>query len=500
MKPFHNIATFAFLSWIIIFISCKKETPSDRGDNNNKSPIANAGSDQVITIPTDSVSLDGSASSDPDGIISSYLWTKISGPASFNIKSTTVIRTVVKNLSVGTYQFELKVTDNDGLTARDTMSVILDAVMTTNHPPVANAGPNQTINLPVNTVTLNGSGCSDPDMNIVSYTWTKISGPSLFNIVNANAVLTQVTNLVQGIYHFELKVTDAGGLFSKDTVAITMNSTLKHWTELQYLPADEFFFGPRLWFDGFNFLMGIDEKVFAVSNHGGVWQYNIQANNWSRIGAFPEQMANPPVVFAVNGKGYCIGNGHCWQFDPVTNQWTRKSDMQNDIHDPLVINNKVYLRSNNNRLLVYDPSTDSYTQKNNLPILGISLVGLFVVNGEGYYIGDVGQCWKYDPGADSWQQKAGFNLSGSVSNTSSFSLNNYGYIIGDLNHATYNDNQKMKLWRYDPSLNQWNQFDEDYLGYGAYYINTVSLNGIVYVGLGYNNGDFNATDFWSFKE
>jgi hypothetical protein len=58
----------------------------------------------------------------------------------------------------------------------------------------------------------------------------------------------------------------------------------------------------------------------------------------------------------------------------------------------------------------------------------------------------------------------------------------------------------MKLWRYDPSLNQWNQFEEDYRGYGAYYINTVSLNGIVYAGLGYNNGDVNAIDFWSFKE
>ena len=58
----------------------------------------------------------------------------------------------------------------------------------------------------------------------------------------------------------------------------------------------------------------------------------------------------------------------------------------------------------------------------------------------------------------------------------------------------------MKVWRYDPSLNQWSQFDEDYPGYGAYYINTVSLSGIVYVGLGYNNGDWNAIDFWSFKE
>jgi hypothetical protein len=36
-----------------------------------------------------------------------------------------------------------------------------------------------------------------PDNNIVSYAWTKISGPSSFNIVNVNAVQTQVSNLMK---------------------------------------------------------------------------------------------------------------------------------------------------------------------------------------------------------------------------------------------------------------------------------------------------------------
>ncbi len=337
-------------------------------------------------------------------------------------------------------------------------------------------------------------------MNIASYIWTKISGPASSNITNANAVQTQVSNLVQGFYQFELKVTDGGGLISKDTVTITVSYDLKHWTQLQYLPADEFFFGPRLWFDGFNFLMGIDDKVFAISNHGGVWQYHIQTNNWSRIGNFPEQMSTAPVVFALNGKCYCIGNGHCWQYDPVTNHWTRKNDPPNYVEDPLVINNRVYLRSPNNRLQSYDPIADSYTEKNKLPDFGKTLLGSFVVNSQGYYIGETGQCWKYDALVDSWQQKTSFSLSGSVYNTSSFSLNNHGYIIGDLNFSTYNENKPMKLWRYDPFLDQWNQFEEDYPGYGAYYVNTVSLKGIVYAGLGYNNGDFNATDFWRFKE
>jgi len=78
----------------------------------NLAPVANAGTDQVITLPTSSVTLDGSASSDPDGSISTYSWTKISGPAQFTIGNTTTASTLVSNLTAGSYSFQLKVTDN----------------------------------------------------------------------------------------------------------------------------------------------------------------------------------------------------------------------------------------------------------------------------------------------------------------------------------------------------------------------------------------------------
>jgi hypothetical protein len=77
-----------FLSYLIpyiiaggICISCKKETSCEGCKENNKPPTAIAGLDQVITLPTDSISLDGRSSSDPDGTISVWLWTIISGPA-----------------------------------------------------------------------------------------------------------------------------------------------------------------------------------------------------------------------------------------------------------------------------------------------------------------------------------------------------------------------------------------------------------------------------------
>ena len=212
-----------FLSVAGIFFSCKKEYSCENCLEKNKLPIAIAGPDKLITLPTDSISLDGSSSSDPDGKINEWLWTKISGPGSSNIAHTSAPKTVVKNLVGGNYQFELKVTDNEGLSARDTVMVMVDDPGT-NQPPVANAGPDTTIILPSNTIYLDGSGSSDPDNNITRYVWTKISGPSAYTIVNANAVQTQVANLSYGTYQFELIVTDAGGVFSSDTVQVIVDS------------------------------------------------------------------------------------------------------------------------------------------------------------------------------------------------------------------------------------------------------------------------------------
>jgi PKD domain/Kelch motif len=217
---FFSAAIFILVVMQVI-LSCKKEKLCDNCNEINKPPIAIAGPDQLIALPTDSVLLDGRSSSDPDGTISNWLWTKISGPALINFNNSTSSFVVVKNLIAGTYLFELKVTDNGGLSARDTMQVIVNSTTQTNRPPVAKAGADQTITFPVNTVTLNGSGSTDPDNNITSYLWTKVSGPSTFDILNANAIQTQVSNLFQGVYRFELKVTDAGGLFSKDTVQVT---------------------------------------------------------------------------------------------------------------------------------------------------------------------------------------------------------------------------------------------------------------------------------------
>jgi hypothetical protein len=206
----------------LIFPSCKKEKSCEECRDVNKPPTAIAGVDQLISLPTDSISLDGSVSNDPDGTISAWLWKKISGPVVFTILHSTNSVTKIKSLAKGVYLFELQVTDNDGLSAKDTVQITVNDSAQPNRPPIANAGADQAVTLPSNTANLDGGTSSDPDNNIISYSWTKILGPASSAIINTSSIQTAVINLVQGVYLFELKVTDAGGLSAKDTMQITV--------------------------------------------------------------------------------------------------------------------------------------------------------------------------------------------------------------------------------------------------------------------------------------
>jgi gliding motility-associated-like protein len=93
-----------------------------------------------------------------------------------------------------------------------------------NKPPVANAGPDQTITLPTSSVMLDGTSSSDPDGTIVKYQWTKISGPpsSTETISNAQNIITPVNGLIEGVYVFQLAVTDNTGATSTAQVKVSV--------------------------------------------------------------------------------------------------------------------------------------------------------------------------------------------------------------------------------------------------------------------------------------
>ncbi|MGN6419691.1 MAG: PKD domain-containing protein [Pseudobacter sp.] len=197
-------------------------TVTNGAGTGNQSPVAKAGNDITITAPANSVTLNGSTSSDPDGSIASYNWTKVSGPAEGTIAAPNSANTAVNSLAVGTYVFRLKVTDDKGATAQDDVTVTVNKTADKPTAWIVDAGADQTITLPVNSVKLDGTKSNDPDGNIVRYEWVKFSGPAKGTIVNPAASSTDVTNMEAGTYGFRLTAWNHQAQPKGDSVYITV--------------------------------------------------------------------------------------------------------------------------------------------------------------------------------------------------------------------------------------------------------------------------------------
>lgn len=149
-------------------------------------------------------------------------WTQVSGPATATINSPGSLATGIQDLVSGIYEFLLTVTDDAGASASSLVQVTVNnAIPVPNIPPVANAGPDISITLPVNQSQIAGSG-SDADGSIISYTWRKISGPGSPIISNPNSATCIVSALSQGTFRFELKVVDNQNATSRDTMVLTV--------------------------------------------------------------------------------------------------------------------------------------------------------------------------------------------------------------------------------------------------------------------------------------
>jgi hypothetical protein len=158
----------------------------------NQHPVANAGGNQTITLPISSITLNGSASSDPDGTIVSFNWTQQSGPSTAVLATPNTAITTASGLQAGTYVFRLTVTDNQGATA------FADATITVNPAPsggqavvsftLMNANTNQPVAgynpiPPGAVIDLQATGNA---LNIRANTSPEIVGSVVFNLVGSN--------------------------------------------------------------------------------------------------------------------------------------------------------------------------------------------------------------------------------------------------------------------------------------------------------------------------
>jgi gliding motility-associated-like protein len=242
----------------------------------NSSPTANAGGNFTIVLPTNTATLNGSGS-DADGSISTYSWTKISGPATFNISGDATPTATLTNLLAGVYGFRLTVADNDG--AIGVSNMLLTVSPKPNTAPLVSAGNDVELILPANSLKLTGIA-SDSDGSIVSSQWLQVSGPKAS--MNVSGTELNLVDLLQGSYTFRFSATDNNNQTENDDVNVNVipDPKLPPAKRLKFItPNDD---GSNdLWVLDPDVLRYADCKLTILSNAGEkVFEAFGYLNNW----------------------------------------------------------------------------------------------------------------------------------------------------------------------------------------------------------------------------
>jgi len=179
----------------------------------NAAPTANAGADRTVSANIQIV-LDGTSSTDSDGLISKYTWTQISGTTVTLSNDTTTASSFVAPVFSSTLSFTLTIMDTGGLVASDTVTIVVLGLL------VADAGSDQEAAVET-LVTLDASG-SLANEGISGYSWSQTSGTSVDLSGAATATPSFTMPSSGSTLVFELTVTDSTGNSATDTVSISV--------------------------------------------------------------------------------------------------------------------------------------------------------------------------------------------------------------------------------------------------------------------------------------
>ncbi|MEK7270477.1 MAG: PKD domain-containing protein [Planctomycetota bacterium] len=178
----------------------------------NVPPVANASANPTAGIAPLAVSFSGSASTDSDGTIVSYAWVFGDGQTG---TGATASHTYA---SAGTYAATLTVTDDDGATGTNGVTIVVSEPPPSNVPPVANASASPTTGTAPLAVSFSGSASTDSDGTIVSYAWSFGDGQT------GSGATVSHTYASAGTYTATLTVTDDDGATGIATCVVTVTA------------------------------------------------------------------------------------------------------------------------------------------------------------------------------------------------------------------------------------------------------------------------------------
>ena len=173
-----------------------------------------------------------------------------------------------------------------------------------------------------------------------------------------------------------------------------------------------------------------------------LWEYEPAADRWTRRASIPAAVRDHAAAFVIGQRAYvvggmtcqgddCVSLGETWEYEPQADRWTRKADMPEETTAPacFVLNGIGYVGTGTHgplspqvlsrSLWAYDPQADTWTRKAGFPGAARYRAAGFSMNGRGYIgtgLQSVAETaavvfrdvWEYDPQADAWTQKPDF--------------------------------------------------------------------------------------------
>ncbi len=253
----------------------------------------------------------------------------------------------------------------------------------------------------------------------------------------------------------------------------------------------------------------VDGKIYVIGGAGPVYEalgtvevYDPATDTWETKSPMPTARQGLSTS-VVNGKIYAIGGvesssasfantekfSTVEEYDPATDTWSTKSPMPTarGWHSANVVDGKIYIIGGARgttpaevhvvTVEVYDPATDTWSQKGDMPVSRGAGSGS-MVDGKIYFFGGYGgkqRVDEYDPSTDTWTQKsemptARVGLSTSV-------LDGKIYLIGGFGHSGYRGVTTVAF--YDPATDTWTTAPDMPTGrFGAY---SSVVDGKIYV-------------------